>query len=393
MIDTDKNFDLSDFKKKDIYLLEMSRFLLKENLYFELPENKEYITKGGYGEIYIKDNIIYKCENLRFKDIVNSKGTIKKVKYGHYNYMSSVIFINYIIQHYLYKINLEYIKNNNIKQWIPNIYNVGFSYKLNLGVTIMDCAFVDKNNIKKNYTLLNFINKENTRETFINDFFKILIEICNILIFFQDKCCFVHNDFTQKNILIDYSYDSNSIINFKLKIIDFAYSSIVIKINGKDYLLKYINNREILSPKLDNPKISVIWYKKDLFIFIAKLLLTNKYSNKEYILNKSLENKLLEIFQINEYYQIRFSNKLNDIINIKEKEKELWHYKRFIEKMSPNRNNLKKIKNKSKFPIHHLSYIMFYNNKMKKEVYGDNLNFDLFDPRELKKILEKNLII
>ena len=211
-------------------------------------------------------------------------------------------------------------------------------------------------NGNKNYEFINFIRENIDKETFVNDFFKILKELCEVLIFFQDKCCFIHYDLHLGNLLIDYKYNNN-ILEYKVKIIDFELSSVVININGENKLLKYINMRQYKNPNAFNPLKSTMWYKYDLIKFIGSFFF--KYED--------LYKK--ELHENNNY--IKICNKLCEIFNID------INYRENYEKY------LKKLQNELPHEIHGVIFHLMQNSEARDIIYGKELKLNYFDPREL----------
>jgi len=409
LIKIDIDFNLSEFKKKDMYLLEMAYYLIKDTFTTDLPllVSSNYIGSGVFGKVYKKGNKIYKFENLRYENIMNKNNNTKisRIKYAYYNYMSSIIFINYIIQYYLHYINNKYLNSNNgISLWVPKIYDVDFNYQSNCSVTVMDLVLIGNNIEDITCDLHSFVKKECERESFVIDFFNILLELCNILIFFQDKCCFIHDDFKHENIMIKYHYDSNNNLSFKLNIIDFGFSCIIFKINNEKYMLKYINNRDGLNPNLDNPNISIFWYKKDLFTFFSRSI----YEMQLHInvtKYKDIIDILINVLNIDTKYDDNFYNMFKKWQKILNDSKLSWHYQKYISSIEEKAKNnnpiisekykgrlmLMKIRNernklKPDYFYHriYLVYLMTINKKMREEIYGKNIRMKLFDPRKFK---------
>jgi len=351
------DFKITDYLKYDNYLLKISSILI-ENLDKKTIinlKNKKLIGEGLYGKVYENSNGIYKVEKLRYRGIVvKDKYT---PAYSVYNYVPSTILLSYIIQNYLFSLNNNYV---------PKINDIYF-YTINeerIVYTLMHSAFNKKiNSIENNYELLTFIKDRYNKKNFVKDFFKILIKICDILIYYQDICSFVHYDFHLKNILLDYEYNEDDIlIKYNIKLIDFANSSIVLKINNNAYLLKYINIDSRKNPYYYIPYNSHSWYIIDMFMFINRLVIRYK-DYREFI--EPIRNIIIDIFNFNINCREIADE---EIINLQKKNK----YKSI---------NIEK-----------LSILLINNIELRTKIYGENTDYTLLNPRKLKeKIIEKNL--
>ena len=343
------DFKITDYLKYDNYLLKISSILI-ENLDKKTIinlKNKKLIGEGLYGKVYENSNGIYKVEKLRYRGIVvKDKYT---PAYSVYNYVPSTILLSYIIQNYLFSLNNNYV---------PKINDIYF-YTINeerIVYTLMHSAFNKKiNSIENNYELLTFIKDRYNKKNFVKDFFKILIKICDILIYYQDICSFVHYDFHLKNILLDYEYNEDDIlIKYNIKLIDFANSSIVLKINNNAYLLKYINIDSRKNPYYYIPYNSHSWYIIDMFMFINRLVIRYK-DYREFI--EPIRNIIIDIFNFNINCREIADE---EIINLQKKNK----YKSI---------NIEK-----------LSILLINNIELRTKIYGENTDYTLLN---LKKKL------
>jgi hypothetical protein len=227
----------------------------------------------------------------------------------------------------------------------------------------MNKAFDKKISKDDNFELLTYIKKEHNRIHFFKDFFKILKKICEILILFQEKCCFVHYDFHLSNILLEYEYDENDILlKYNIKIIDFSKSSIIVYKHNRQYLLKYINIRDEKNPYFFIPLYSHSWYIIDMLMLINRFVLHYK-DYGIYITN--ITQKIIEIFNFN-VNCLEIAN--NEI--------------KLLNKTNKYRNM-----NMSKFSV-----LLINNIELRKKIYGKNANYILYDPRNLReKIIELKL--
>jgi len=384
-IDVNTKITSKDYIKMEKYLLMITNFLIKNcndlflnknNIDMVLSGmicdtnkrlNQNYpslnisnisnkISEGLYGKIYKYNGNIYKTESMRYKGEMENK---KKV-YPVYNYLSSQILINFIIQNYLNSLN-----NNYVPAALNLLY--GYNKKENniISITKMEHIFKNENNINKNktYVLYDFIKKESERPTFIKDFFYIMKKICEILIFYQDSCGFVHYDFHIGNISVLYSYDKDGNFEYdkvKVKMIDFGESSIIFNINNNSYLLQYYNPKNKYNPNYRNPYKSKLWYIIDLFMFINRCVIYFRDQNVKKILN-NIKQEFINIFNFNENCLELFDNKFNELL-------------------------LKKTKDFNKSKFHQL---LLYNIKLRNEIYGKNANYELFNPRLLIKYIDE----
>jgi len=349
----------TDYFIKDIYMLKINEILVKKQFKHEYPKTI-FIDKGSWGKVFENSNLMYKYEHLRYYKSLNTNYKNRET-YGHLSYVPSIILISFVIENYLNTLNNDYA---------PSVLNINFSYNNNLGLTIMDKAF-KKNG--KNFTIFMYIMNEKDRTTFVRDFLTILDKLCDILIFYQRKCCFVHFDLHLANILIDYNYDTNNNLTFSLKLIDFGLSSIVVydKNDGEYKLLKYINLISYKNPDIVNPLKSTLWNKLDILYFITFLLLNynimkfNERSNgtneseeklsEKYIKSRNiheLNTKICEIFDIDNNYLTNF----NEIKN----------------NSGRSINDIKKV------------FFILQNNAFRKKIYGENFNINICDPIKLK---------
>ena len=298
---------LKSFNSTDVFLNNVNK-------------NANLLGHGGVGKVYIKENLIYKYEDIRFKT-PNKKFTTghsllkRSVYYKFNNYNVYTILIQLIIQNYLYYINNKYV---------PEFISYAISYDKNLSLTIMKKAF--ENNIKLNNnerifqdSVKKFIENESLYDTFTINMFIILKELCVILDIYQKKCYFVHGDLHANNIILDCKINKKNLIyDIKIKLIDFAYSSIILNINGDLKMLKDIGFGTFKLFEKHNPYISNIWNKSDILYFILCIIYDLKNSGYFEFNNKNSHNKylnnfllsLFNIFHINKDIYIIFLKKI-----------------------------------------------------------------------------------
>jgi serine/threonine protein kinase len=252
-------------------------------------------------------------------------------------------------------------------KYIIKPINIFFGYNKNYNdlIGVFEMEHINKYNTiknKKNYTLKQFIIDNYYRDTFINDFFIILKKICEILIFYQEKSGFIHGDLNIQNILLIYEYDINGNLiydNIIIKLIDFTFSSIIFKINNKDYLLQYFDISYRYNINISNPYNLNLWRYMDLFFMFIRFTI---YINDKIFEDKiiKINEKLIEIFNFNKNSKEIFENKYNEII----------------------------LKNKNvNFTQSNFSRLIPLNKNLRDEIFGENAKYYLLNPVNLIKVL------
>ncbi len=371
-----------------MYLL-VSYLLVDLNISIDNNLNEYiYIGKGRWGITYCKNDKLMKFEHLRHSE---KKPFVSRFYYSQQNYSSFMYFISFINQHFLSTFHfIDIEEENKIKYYIPNVYDVKFNYNENITKTTMNFANLNKrcnkNRIEgstfKTKNLDSFlIDDENYKKpTFFLNFFKILKELCKCLVFYQDICSFVHNDLHGGNIVINYKYDENDIIIFELKLIDFLISSIIVKNSeNKLSILKFTNMKPYRNPNIVNPLKTTYWNKIDLTYFIILL----------FYQTFNLERDSIDYFDINKQN--------NEIFNRKEKElrimiKKIFKILGIIYNFDENYNI--KYKELSQLNRKHGKYYMLlvHSQSERQKVLGDNVRYELFDPRNLLLLLNERII-
>jgi hypothetical protein len=250
--------------------------------------------------------------------------------------MSTVYLFSFFIQKYLYNLKNE---NDFNKTYVPDIENIYYHFtqkEMRKSITKMNLA---RRNNRFQYSinfqqfLIKPINKDDNKYFFeINYFYEFFIEIvkkiCEILIFYQDKCYFVHRDLHLPNIIINFNIIDNNyydLRNFEIKLIDFTYTSIIIN-NRNNILSEFMNSNynHFMDINLSNPYLNKDWNTYDLRYFIITLLFARLYDedlnklNKNIFINNNLnvekKNKylkkvrqlLLNIFQIDKNFRTNY---------------------------------------------------------------------------------------
>jgi len=205
-------------------------------------------------------------------------------------------------------------------------YNLEVEFKKNIPKTF--CLYIHNNKL---FILMEYINKQNKialeyfgNNLIVKNFYKIIINLCNVLVYLQNKFKFIHNDLHLENFFVKKDLD--------IILIDFRYASLnIITPNGNKVfksfymnlfesrpgiiLHKYYSYEDMYSRSFDIIYLfsSIIYYYRYDDIFksfpreIINILYIKFYNNGEFI------NKLLHIFNKNE----KNLNELNELINIK----------------------------------------------------------------------------
>jgi len=354
LIDLKKDISsIYNYHIENIILLKLTKLLLKKNFsnstYIEIY-NSNPVSKGATGRVFRVDNKIYKFGHLR----IYYKSNFSKTKqiYGTVSYIPSLVLIEYSIQKYLHTLNNNYV---------PDIDNIDFDYDNDLSLMIMDYAFKESDSSYIVSDLQKFIETEMDRQSFVVDFFNVFKKICEILNFYQEKCCFVHNDLHFGNIFIKYKYE-DSIFIFDIKLIDFGFSSIIVYHDGKYKLFKDINLSGHKKIDFLNPFISNIWDKIDILFFISYFIFSNisiKKIENEYMFFGNSKN-ILTIIKI-----------LCNIFDI-----DLNYIKKYIE------SNLE-------FKLFPTIFKIVRIDSYRKKIYGEKFNLDICKPSKIIDILEK----
>jgi hypothetical protein len=338
----------------------------------------------------LQDLKIFKYESLRF-----SKNQIKiptpsfQKMYPINNYASSQILFSYMIQKYLFSLN---------NSFIPNIHNLIFDFDKNKNINSHNIEMFGE--IKMNLAINNSKGKKShkysqtffkiifdnslnlyTKNNYIKFIIKIFIKLCDVLIYFQNKCFFVHRDLHSKNIIINYNLleDNNiDIENFEIKLIDFSYSSIVIN-NQNNILsqLTYNNLNPFFNSTITNPFINKNWENVDFHWFFILLLIANRYYD----------------FKINEVSDLNQKNKIEQIFNILINILNIDY--NYFNKFTEYANNINIKHCIPGFKIMDL----FYKKNILIKIFSINLinskkklfDFDKFNPRILKNIFLQEL--
>jgi hypothetical protein len=278
--------------KREYYLMCISFILLDfnmENINY-LPEAEGTSGFTAQTRINISSSSIYKVENLRLSDYPKS------------SYMSSIYLFSFFIQKYLYNLKNE---NDFNKTYVPDIENIYYHFTANeeekkRSITKMNLARRNTNtyrySINLQQLLIRPIEKNGNTYFFeINNFEEFIIEIlkkiCDILIFYQKNCYFVHRDFHVSNVMINFNIINNNfdLSNFQVKIIDFTFSSIIIpnkKGDLSELMYSNLNYWSDITPS--NPYINKNWKCFDLSFFIITLLLDKLYNGNINNLNNNI---------------------------------------------------------------------------------------------------------
>lgn len=281
---------------------------------------KEKGKKGFVAETFIdkNKNKIIKVEHLRYSQIG------KKKPYPEKSYISTIIFISYCIQHFLYTLN-----NN----FVPKVDNLSYDYTNNQqvlnekGYMIMNLVLKNKNRYQLSHNLEEILlhrikieyrptNNNNiyTQQiklyekspNYVRFIFNILKKLCEILFSYQESCFFIHKDLHAGNVMINFNINPNTfeidINDFEVKLIDFTTSSVVIN-NAYNNLsiLGYSGIAPFRDIMMSHPYYNKDWNKIDLKFFIITLLLNKLYNDKiksQYIKYHNIQQILTIIYNI-----------------------------------------------------------------------------------------------
>ncbi len=329
--------------------------------------------RGAYGLVKISGNKAYKYENLRIitKTIEQKNEIIGKMRpYIKQSYVSANQFLSYIIQKYLYNLNTRNNNRNKIS-YVPNINEFRFDFESGLSEVKMNISIKDKErfNFSKNFKQLLTEEMYYIKSNYTIFILKIIKKLCDILIFYENKVCFMHKDLNGGNFMINFNIKDNNDFdedNFEIKLIDFMFSSVVVNnLNSKKSILTYINYRPDRSIDISNPFKNKDWKCIDIkYLFIAIFL--------RYDLQEKNNNNIKKLFKI-----------LDKIFNLS------------------NHNYLNKYKNYSKQNIKNRKNCVSgatYENlvldkKIHKEIFGKNSEYENYDPEILRQKIKSEIEI
>lgn len=363
--------------KREYYLMCISFILIDfntENISY-LPESKG--TSGFTATTRLNIESIYKLENLRLKDYPKS------------SYMSSIYLFSFFIQKYLYNLNPFYVPN------IENIY-LHFTYpeeEKRKSITKMNLARKNRINYRYSLNLQQLliksiqINKKKIYFCEINYFYEFIIEvlkkICEILIFYQDSCFFVHRDLHLPNIIINFNIINNQfdLSNFEVKLIDFTFSSLIIN-NSNNIFCEFMNSglNHFMDIRLSNPYLNKDWNTYDLRYFIITLLFARLYDEDLNKLNKNIiidnNNSNINIIKINKVLK-KIRNLIINILHIDVNYRRLYI-------------DYKNSYNESCIDFNLIIYReLLFKNEIFENIFGSDCKIEYFNPRyflnELKK--------
>lgn len=248
----------------------------------------EPIAHGLFGQVIPFGNKIYKKEDLRimsdieFKTMHSNPSPLFK-KYLFNSYVTCQVLFGFMIQKYLYHLKSEFI---------PNIHNVEFLFEREnpISITKMNDARISP--YSHSMTLKNILlDPQISRcENFVIFIFKIIIQLCDVLKYYQDRCFFIHHDLHSDNIFVHFNIIQNgsdriNIDNFSIKLIDFALSSICIHNQSEDLSQLCVTNlKPFWNSKPLNPCFNKDWRQMDLTKFF---IVTLCHTFMEAIINKN----------------------------------------------------------------------------------------------------------
>lgn len=276
----------------------------------------EPIAHGLFGQVIPFGNKIYKKEDLRMMSNIEFKTMHTNPpphfkKYLFNSYITCQVLFGFMIQKYLYNLNSKFI---------PNIHNVEFLFETDNPFSITKMNDAGSRLHSHSMTLKNILlNSEISRcENFVVFIFKVIIKLCDILNYYQDRCFFIHRDLHEDNIFVHFNINQNgsnriNIENFSIKLIDFSLSSICIH-NQSEYLsqLCVTNLKPYWNSKPLNPCFNKNWKQMDLTKFFIFMLCK---TFMEYIQNPNGSYKYPRE-HIEKLHQIE--NQIKILLNMKE---------------------------------------------------------------------------
>ncbi len=359
----DKNSISNIPKIKDyINLINENKRNINKILKNKLSESsKKYIIKkneGSYGKIYQNNynkTIIIKNFDLEKTDLVD-------------------VYLEYFIQYIIY-----HFSNDNFKEHIsqpfdlkitPDFKSARIFMKKIDGITFH--SFINKN-------IVNY--EKNNEKNIIIKFIKILINICNLFIFLQNRFGFVHFDLHLANIMLD-NEDFE-----KIFLVDYGFSSINFKYNEKkDKIFIVSKPKHLIFSKIDNEnryKLKFKYKTIDMLNMFLRLstLIFNKMNDSTNIKGFGKKNILIsKIYNILNY--IFSFQDIEDIKNIVDffKNKTLYEYLR------------NELKDNINISYRYSTNYYFLKKDLKPKLSNDeykriNIVIDRFNPIHLKKIL------
>ncbi len=338
------------------------------------------LKKGKFGTVMFKNKKAYKYENLRMiGKTYNEKSAIIQGRrpYIKQSFVSGIQFISYIIQKYLYNLH-------KINSYVPNIQDIRFDFESKKPLSNKNLSLISEitmnlasmNKSKYNYSCTFkelfeikieevFLYQKNNFALFI---LKILDKLCEILIFYQKKCCFIHRDIHCENFIINFNLSSIELINvidFEIKLIDFMFSSFVINNrNGDKSILTYLTLRPNRELGIMNPYKNKNWECVDLkYLFLSFFL--------RYHLQSIRSEQVQSIFQI-----------LERIFNLEDTE--------YLNKFNEFKTN-ESLKDKYCFPLAlHIDVMLLKN--VHDMIFGTDFNYQLYNPNILNRLLKSEII-
>lgn len=279
------NFYLTQLIEKNLVLQGMN----KNVTYYSMSP----ISSGLYGKVY---NMSTSLSNQRIRKKEKLKKSHKSYPTPVFQYKTFMKIIKeYLLQYYLYEFS-QLENEDSILRCFPRILiqNIKLVY-----------SYPEFTNIISNSEKINGIDLykylKNLKTVLPNFIYNILLQLCDILIYYQKHYQFVHGDLHLQNIMIQHTTN-------KLYIIDFGRSSIKIPIllpplHGDEsiqkksfYLIDFLSNFTNYSAFEHDFKYNDINHAKaiDLLFFFYRLLDITSYYRS---LNANI-SKLIELLRI-----------------------------------------------------------------------------------------------
>jgi hypothetical protein len=225
-----------------------------------------YIHKAKYADVYSYNNKV-----------------VKRIKIGEHSNELFTLFFESLMHSYLYYLNNEYV---------TKIYYASLSSNKVFGNIISE---------KRETTFDDFLHNTNFKNLNISGkYYYILlisIKLAEIILFYQNKCNFIHGDLKNNNFMVFFDKDRNC----KVKLIDFGFSGLYMVFDTKKY---YITNPDCYHlPNMYNLDLVKNNSRQilDLLFYTLVMILNNDMYNIE----DSIVNRLVLLLNITNFNDIR----------------------------------------------------------------------------------------
>jgi hypothetical protein len=267
-----KSKDGSNLKKKlikEIYTI-FHKIIIKTDY--------KYYTSG------LDYQLNYRIHKAKYANVYSyNNKVIKRIKISEYSNELFTLFFESLMHSYLYYLNNEYV---------TKIYYVSLSSNKVFGNIISE---------KREGTFVDFLYNQNFKNLNISaKYYYILlisIKLAEIILFYQNKCNFIHGDLKNNNFMVFFDKDHNC----KVKLIDFGFSGLYMVLDNKKYYITnpdcyHVPNMYNLDLVKDNSRQIL-----DLLFYTLVMILNNDMYNIE----DSIVNRLVLLLNITNFNDIR----------------------------------------------------------------------------------------